>query len=410
MALQIRCTRKLLDELGLSEAMIAEIRPADTLLGNWYANILRIEREKCVLVMNEKTLYSFILPWSFRGNSGIFRQAFIDGLRQALESEWVEPADIVRVLQEYEQIEFTVTVSKRLIGNMNDLAKQYEYYVPEAGGVKSLHLARDVRKANETPQRNLEWLHSEEALARLFRDKNRTGDELPRREPDDLGVITRSLRKIGVDHTLHEIYGLFYGCAAAPTMVMPSRFLPLIFDPKDAVFDSEQEARALLDKLITLWNKIAGWDPHGKDFLFPPTKYPMSVRGLLTRSEDLVAFVHYFIKGLDVGGMDDRKFSSEVTAALGDLADLTGGVGLYVEQLEKADNVPEKALQEGMVLISGLEPIAADCIGRVHRGLRSARPNTAPSPMPVQSSKVGRNEPCPCGSSRKFKRCCGLTH
>jgi len=50
MALQIRCTRKLLDELGLSEAMVAGIRPADTLLGNWYANILRIEREKCVLV------------------------------------------------------------------------------------------------------------------------------------------------------------------------------------------------------------------------------------------------------------------------------------------------------------------------------------------------------------------------
>ncbi|HRF11915.1 MAG TPA: SEC-C metal-binding domain-containing protein, partial [Candidatus Accumulibacter phosphatis] len=23
--------------------------------------------------------------------------------------------------------------------------------------------------------------------------------------------------------------------------------------------------------------------------------------------------------------------------------------------------------------------------------------------------KVGRNDPCPCGSGRKFKRCCGAT-
>ena len=23
------------------------------------------------------------------------------------------------------------------------------------------------------------------------------------------------------------------------------------------------------------------------------------------------------------------------------------------------------------------------------------------------STKVGRNEPCPCGSGKKFKRCCG---
>jgi len=27
--------------------------------------------------------------------------------------------------------------------------------------------------------------------------------------------------------------------------------------------------------------------------------------------------------------------------------------------------------------------------------------------MPTTSSKVGRNEPCPCGSGKKFKQCCG---
>ena len=27
--------------------------------------------------------------------------------------------------------------------------------------------------------------------------------------------------------------------------------------------------------------------------------------------------------------------------------------------------------------------------------------------LPATSSKVGRNEPCPCGSGRKFKHCCG---
>ena len=28
-------------------------------------------------------------------------------------------------------------------------------------------------------------------------------------------------------------------------------------------------------------------------------------------------------------------------------------------------------------------------------------------PMPVVSQKVGRNEPCPCGSGKKYKQCCG---
>ena len=26
--------------------------------------------------------------------------------------------------------------------------------------------------------------------------------------------------------------------------------------------------------------------------------------------------------------------------------------------------------------------------------------------MPVRSLKVGRNEPCPCGSGQKYKKCC----
>jgi uncharacterized protein YecA (UPF0149 family) len=25
------------------------------------------------------------------------------------------------------------------------------------------------------------------------------------------------------------------------------------------------------------------------------------------------------------------------------------------------------------------------------------------------AAKVGRNDPCPCGSGKKYKRCCGLT-
>ena len=28
---------------------------------------------------------------------------------------------------------------------------------------------------------------------------------------------------------------------------------------------------------------------------------------------------------------------------------------------------------------------------------------------PAQSTKIGRNAPCPCGSGKKYKRCCGAT-
>jgi hypothetical protein len=30
-----------------------------------------------------------------------------------------------------------------------------------------------------------------------------------------------------------------------------------------------------------------------------------------------------------------------------------------------------------------------------------------PKFMPTRAEKVGRNEPCPCGSGKKYKKCCG---
>src|SRR5207237_6810776 len=37
----------------------------------------------------------------------------------------------------------------------------------------------------------------------------------------------------------------------------------------------------------------------------------------------------------------------------------------------------------------------------------AARLRGASAPAPVTRPKVGRNEPCPCGSGKKFKKCCG---
>jgi len=39
---------------------------------------------------------------------------------------------------------------------------------------------------------------------------------------------------------------------------------------------------------------------------------------------------------------------------------------------------------------------------------RNEMPSQSPAPAPPPPSpKVGRNEPCPCGSNQKYKRCCG---
>lgn len=53
------------------------------------------------------------------------------------------------------------------------------------------------------------------------------------------------------------------------------------------------------------------------------------------------------------------------------------------------------------------KPLAIDEMRTVQmsRNLGDSLPNMAN--ITSQKQKVGRNEPCPCGSGKKFKKCCG---
>ncbi len=33
--------------------------------------------------------------------------------------------------------------------------------------------------------------------------------------------------------------------------------------------------------------------------------------------------------------------------------------------------------------------------------------STEEKAKPIKTQKIGRNDPCPCGSGKKYKKCCG---
>jgi len=69
-----------------------------------------------------------------------------------------------------------------------------------------------------------------------------------------------------------------------------------------------------------------------------------------------------------------------------------------VQSMERADEGLAIAERDGWKVIVGVEPEnAADLETLMHGGVAPIR----------RAQTVGRNDPCPCGSRRKFKRCCG---
>jgi len=47
---------------------------------------------------------------------------------------------------------------------------------------------------------------------------------------------------------------------------------------------------------------------------------------------------------------------------------------------------------------------------RLQAALAIRGSQATPPPTPRPAAHTGRNQPCPCGSGRKFKRCCMSTH
>ena len=62
---------------------------------------------------------------------------------------------------------------------------------------------------------------------------------------------------------------------------------------------------------------------------------------------------------------------------------------MFSVRLKKDEEVKRERVAKGMV-----ENVGGD--------------GTAPKKQPVKVNKIGRNDPCPCGSGKKYKKCCGM--
>jgi uncharacterized protein YecA (UPF0149 family) len=82
-------------------------------------------------------------------------------------------------------------------------------------------------------------------------------------------------------------------------------------------------------------------------------------------------------------------------AVLADELDLVGEEGADGKIIEDAE--PHRSQYRAML---------PDFVVRLHEYWAAWRREHT-SPPVRRPPKVGRNEPCPCGSGRKYKKCCG---
>lgn len=198
---------------------------------------------------------------------------------------------------------------------------------------------------------------------------------------------------------LEEMDGFFAALIAGPEVVPPSEFLPEVLGGTDAFKSSEfDQANAILGLILRYWNQIAATLQRGE--VHTP---------ILLEDDHGVYLGNDWSRGF-VRGIDMR---SEGWAEL--LADEEKcGFMLPVlmlnhehdedPQLRPGPIGPEKREELIVYMLAGV--VRAYRYFRADRELatNSHRNNRGSSP-----GKIGRNDQCPCGSGRKYKRCCGGT-
>ena len=164
----IQCSKKLQKEIGLKKGDLVESCPKFSFLGSWHANLLHISRKKCVLFVNDKTLFNFIVAGVSREEIRKIDVLFTQNLSCVLLSEGIPEEVKEKVMHEYREIKYANTSNKSVIGSMNDLAFHYKHHILSEGGVHSAGIPGIIHKLNHMPMGAIGYKYSIEALKELY--------------------------------------------------------------------------------------------------------------------------------------------------------------------------------------------------------------------------------------------------
>jgi len=198
---------------------------------------------------------------------------------------------------------------------------------------------------------------------------------------------------------VEELDGFFAALVVGPEVVLPSEYLPELFGGEMHQFQSLDQANDILGLLMRHWNDIAA--TLAKDEVYRP---------IILEHEDGVAYGNEWAWGF-MQGMAMRREGWKTLLADEDHAGcIVPMLMLYHEHDEDESLRPAPIGREQREAL--IEYVVAGLLlayRYFRQRWRAASLASDPAAHGHLSSSIGRNEPCPCGSGRKYKRCCGAT-
>lgn len=204
---------------------------------------------------------------------------------------------------------------------------------------------------------------------------------------------------------LEELDGLTAGVLVCPELITPGDWLPVVWgldqENRKSTFEDLDHANRVMglvmdhynDVALTLMRNSARYRP-----LFPVDP----------RNGDVLweIWIEGFAKALE---LRPAAWDSLLDAG-GDISVAMGGMLMLIAVAQRDQDLT----QDEIAKVSSRAPtvIPRWIVTLNNRRIANTKPAPVlaarPTPPVAPQGKVGRNEPCPCGSGQKYKRCCGL--
>ena len=223
--------------------------------------------------------------------------------------------------------------------------------------------------------------------------------------PRYLKQLEQELLALGDDAMLlEELDGFIAGLLVCPELIKPSEWLPVVWGSgreDEPAFDGLDHLNRVLGLVMEHCNDVARtvnerpdrygplfaidkrhneilWEIWVAGFEKAAQLRPATWQKLLTADHETAQAMSGLLTLADVDRRDSR-FAAEQLDAL--TAAAPDRIGPWVVTLNEWRLANYASTQDFL---------------------------TQPSPFPTPTGKVGRNDPCPCGSGKKYKKCCGL--
>ncbi|MDH5433156.1 MAG: UPF0149 family protein [Gammaproteobacteria bacterium] len=229
----------------------------------------------------------------------------------------------------------------------------------------------------------------------------------------DVKALEHDFQHANVKESFNNLYhclGFITAIASSPAQIKPSEWIKqlMLNEDKSPQFDNDAQAKKFSLNLIAWWKLCLNTFDKGDTISLPET---IALNDLNQPNQALFDYGIGYLKGYKwLSSIWQKKLPQSIPEAENSLIMLNLILARFVNEDEVAKNEPElyQQLPDMVSCFKSLPPLIS-AVGMLGKDLSEMENPVSEIVVPEFKKKtklVGRNDPCMCGSGKKFKKCC----